>query len=531
MQAQSPAHSIPVLIRKQAITAVPGSVRKNESRLETAAVLAFAFLLFLMVRQATRYIAFPDENFDYMEQAYRLVHGYGTPTWTFELGMRSWIFPGLLAGAMWLGSFFGDAATERMFAHGVIAASALIPVWCAIQWSRWLGAGRVALLAGLLVATWLDVIFWSTVTLSEIFAGNLLCLCVHQAFVFVRTQDRRYLLRLGVALGVVFSIRFHLAPFLFFLAAASCLLDLRRWGLVIAGACAVLVPAGVLDWITLGHPFQSIWLNVLANTKVPISEYGMVKEPIYYLTDVQLSYWKGGAILIGVLALAGLDFFPGLGVLAAGIWLFQSLLSNQQTRFLYPAIVLIVIAAGIGAVRLIQAVQARKGGSAALGVAAILALVWVSSSAYLALAGPYRTNWVHRAGHLALADYVRRNPGICGLAMSAGTAPVFGHSFIGRPIPYYSDLPLARFDALRPYVNAVALSEKYTPPSGFQRVQCWADGYADFFGRKPQDRICLYQRDGGCRAGAPVQPAAWPVSALPLKRFAPKLGGTAAEPQ
>jgi len=527
MQAQG--RSNPVLIRKRAVTAVSASERKTESWLEIAAVLAFAFLLFLTVRQATRYIAFPDENFDYMEQAYRLVHGYGTPAWTFELGMRSWIFPGLLAGAMWLGSFFGDAATERMFAHGVIAASALIPVWCAIQWSRWLGAGRIALLAGFLVATWLDVVFWSTVTLSEIFAGNLLCLCVHQAFAFVRTQDRRYLLRLGLALGLVFSIRFHLAPFLFFLAAATCLLDLRRWGVVIAGACAVLAPAGVLDWITLGHPFQSIWLNVLANMKVPISEYGMVKEPFYYLTDVQLSYWKGGAVLIGVLALAGLDFFPGLGVLAAGIWLFQSLLSNQQTRFLYPAIVLIVIAAAIGAVRLILAGQARKGGPAAFALAAILTLVWVSSSAYLALAGPFRTNWVHRDGHLALADHVRRSPGICGLAMSAGTAPVFGQSFIGRPIPLYNEVSLEQLRALDPYINAAALSEKYTPPSGFQKVRCWTDGYADFFGRKPQDRICLYQRGGDCRAGAPVQPAAWPPSALPLKRFAP--GGAAAKPQ
>ena len=100
MQAQG--RSNPVLIRKQVVTAVSGAERKNQSRLETAAILAFAFLLFLTVRQATRYIAFPDENFDYMEQAYRLVHGYGTPAWTFELGMRSWIFPGLLAGAMWL---------------------------------------------------------------------------------------------------------------------------------------------------------------------------------------------------------------------------------------------------------------------------------------------------------------------------------------------------------------------------------------------------------------------------------------------
>ena len=36
-------------------------------------------------------------------------------------------FPGLLAGAMWLGSFFGDAATERLFAHGLVALTTLFP--------------------------------------------------------------------------------------------------------------------------------------------------------------------------------------------------------------------------------------------------------------------------------------------------------------------------------------------------------------------------------------------------------------------
>ena len=79
------------LLRKDAAAPLPGTdpLKNPAMRLETAAVLAASFLLFLVVRQSTRYMTFPDENFDYLEQAYRLVHGYSTPSWTYQVYCRS----------------------------------------------------------------------------------------------------------------------------------------------------------------------------------------------------------------------------------------------------------------------------------------------------------------------------------------------------------------------------------------------------------------------------------------------------------
>jgi len=40
----------------------------------------------------------PDEVFQSLEQAHRLVFGYGAVPWEFEYGARSWLLPGMLAG-------------------------------------------------------------------------------------------------------------------------------------------------------------------------------------------------------------------------------------------------------------------------------------------------------------------------------------------------------------------------------------------------------------------------------------------------
>jgi len=463
-------------------------------------------------------MAFPDENFDYMEQAYRLVHGFGTPTWTYELGIRSWIFPGLLAGAMWIGSLFGGS--ERLFAHGLMAASTLIPVWCAIQWTRWLGIERLALLAGLLTATWVDTVYWSSVTLSEVFVGNLFCLCIHQAFCFVRSGEERRLLLLGLGLGLAFVIRFQFALFLLLLAILVCQLQPRRWLLVIAGGLAVSVLSGLLDWITLGRPFQSIWLNLWVNSATPIAEYGMAHRPFYYLTDLQLSYWSWAALPLLLCAAVGLVFFPGLGVLSAAIWISHTLLSNQQIRFLYPAVILIIIAAAIGAVRMVHRYRNHMPGLLNASLPAAILLMWTGTSLALALHVPFRPKWVHRAGHLALADYVRTHPDICGLAASNETAEVFGHAFIGRPLPLYIPFARPRLAKLTPYVNALALLDTETAPSGYRSLECWQDGYRDVLGKHPFPGICLYRRPGVCAAGAPVATYPWPPSALQFRRFA-----------
>ena len=45
---------------------------------------------------------FPDEIFQYLEQAHRLVFGYGYVPWEYRFGIRSWILPALISPILYL---------------------------------------------------------------------------------------------------------------------------------------------------------------------------------------------------------------------------------------------------------------------------------------------------------------------------------------------------------------------------------------------------------------------------------------------
>ena len=65
-----------------------------------AVILVVAFLLRLFVAVKFPNINHPDEVFQYIEQAHRLVFKYGVIPWEFRDGVRSWLVPGFLAGLL-----------------------------------------------------------------------------------------------------------------------------------------------------------------------------------------------------------------------------------------------------------------------------------------------------------------------------------------------------------------------------------------------------------------------------------------------
>jgi hypothetical protein len=60
-------------------------------------ILVLAFLLRATFAVTTNFITHPDEIFQYLEQAHRLVFGYGIVPWEYDYGVRSWIVPGFIA--------------------------------------------------------------------------------------------------------------------------------------------------------------------------------------------------------------------------------------------------------------------------------------------------------------------------------------------------------------------------------------------------------------------------------------------------
>src|ERR1051325_7480541 len=82
-----------------------------------------------------------DVIFQTIEPAHRLVHGYGLVAWEFQLGMRSWLLPGVIAGLMQLSRAIGDGPSYYLpVIAGAFALLACVPAMCCFFWfRRWYG--------------------------------------------------------------------------------------------------------------------------------------------------------------------------------------------------------------------------------------------------------------------------------------------------------------------------------------------------------------------------------------------------------
>ena len=102
-----------------------------------------------------------DEIFQATEPAHRLVFGYGIVAWEFQLGMRSWILPGTIAGLMQLSRLIGDGPAYYLpLIATALALLASAPVLCCFLWARrWYGPVP-ALAGGIVVAVAPELVYF-----------------------------------------------------------------------------------------------------------------------------------------------------------------------------------------------------------------------------------------------------------------------------------------------------------------------------------------------------------------------------------
>src|SRR5690349_10143893 len=222
-----------------------------------AALVVLAILVRLQPILVEPSAVWPDEIFQTSEPAHRLVFGSGLVAWEFQLGVRSWLLPGFIAGLMELSRIVGDGPDYYLPVIAVgFAGLAAAPVVCAVLWCRPLFGIGGALLGGLAVAVAAEPVYFGARTLSETVAGHLLVVALWVLEPGYPVVSRRRLFYGGALLGLVFAVRVQLAP-----AVAVVMLwtnwraDRGRLAATLAGMVAMLAAAGVLDAVTLGYPF------------------------------------------------------------------------------------------------------------------------------------------------------------------------------------------------------------------------------------------------------------------------------------
>lgn len=305
-------------------------------------VLVLAFVARAAVALSGDFVLHPDEIFQYLEPAHRLVFGNGVTYWEYFYGARAWFVPGLVAGVLKLFDLVG-LGQPHWYVGGVelvfCAISLTIPAGMYLATRNHFGetTARVALLAGVL---WYELCGFAHKPMTEFVATGPLLLAL-----WIAIRPGRVELAAGLCATLltvlVAAIRLQYAPVAVVLFAIVLLRTNHRPALLLTGGALVLA-VGLFDAMTWDAGlFHSYITNVRYN--LFIAEYRTGESPIWqYLAWLVTAH--GGMSLLCVLAAA---FAPrryalllGLAALIIGI---HSLQVHKEYRFVFAAVPLLLM--------------------------------------------------------------------------------------------------------------------------------------------------------------------------------------------
>ena len=452
-------------------------------------VTALVIRLFIAVVFPNVYA--PDEIFQYIEQAHRLVFGQGVVPWEYQVGLRSWLIPLLLAGPMALAHWFTPAPLAGLMLIRVLLCIASLPiVWCATKWGDRFCGRTGAWTAGLLTAVWPDLWLMAPHPLEEVLSADLLVPAVYLVEASRGRADLRHVPQAGLLLGLAFALREQLAPAVAVAGIFLCGRNPRRWLLAVSIAAIPVLCVGLLDWFTWGQMFRSFWMNIYLNIVLGVaSHYFDSSPPSYYLLNL-LYDWLWGLLFVGYFAWQGGRKLPVAGLAALATIAVHSGVAHKELRFIFPATALLIPLAGVG--------LAGVSGSKTVLRRAMLAGGL--------LTGPYMSPllfmmvpWQDSAFRL-YSELAARHPCVVSVqAWDRGFLPdptVFGGNtrFTGETVGS------GRSGAVE--ADAIVAAEgSSTIPRGFTLQSCAKQSWIPFKPRKPD--ICFWTRPvSSCRAGA-----------------------------
>ena len=422
-------------------------------------VLALAFLARAAVALSGDFSLHPDEIFQYLEPAHRLVFGNGVTYWEYFYGARAWFVPGLVAGVLKLFDLVG-LGEPRWYVAGVelvfCAVSLTIPAGMYFAARNHFGetAARAALLAG---AFWYELCGFAHKPMTEFVATGPLLLALAIAI-------RPGRIELGAGLCAVLltvlvaAIRLQYAPVAAVLFAIVLLRAKHRPALLLAGGALVLA-VGVFDAAAWDAGlFHSYVTNVRFNFALGKLRAG--ESPAW-----QYLAWLATAHgYLSVLCVLGAAFAPrryalllALVALIVGI---HSLQAHKEYRFVFAAVPLLLIIGADLAVRLHSRVTWRRAAAIAAGAAfacvsaaGILNALPDQESVYRAWSGEGRITFLGARQDPIFAAYrhLASAPGVG--AVWQPDRPYFstpGYYHLHRDIPLYDADTGRRFVRHRP---------------------------------------------------------------------------------
>jgi hypothetical protein len=406
-------------------------------------------------------IYWPDEIYQSLEPAHRLVFGYGLVPWEFVVGARNWALPGLLGGLLKVSAALG----AQQPTHYLLVARLF---FSALSVGTGYGVYRLAQAHGstsfgaavgaTLFALSAPAIYFAPRALSE---NASAAATVFGFACLLAPNARRWGLVLGASLlGAAVLLRIHTAVFSF--AAVAILLARRDWravGLVSLVLAGWAILFGMLDRLTWGGWFHSAIAYAQANLmQRKFEEWGVA--PLTYYPRVLWSSMPWTTISVVVLSAVAARRARGLLLGTLAFLLFHTWFPHKEFRFILPALPLLCATAGVG-LPLLQA-RLRAPFSALVGAGSVAAAV-ISALGFHALTfgqlGQYENLKPQKSAYddfgpvnrLLLA--ANRQADLCALKVEAvHLAWTGGFSYLHRPVRLYSHLAPSRESGLYNYV-------------------------------------------------------------------------------
>lgn len=338
-----------------------------------------------------------DEIFQYQERAWRMVHGYGTVTWEIAAGARGGLLPSFLATFMMLAKVCGGSDwTGLMLARLAYAAACFIALPAALALGR-LSSRSHALCALFVAAIWYESVLFSVSTLSESLSAALF-LAGAVALLWGLEHNRRRLLQLaGFLLLLAVEARLQVVVLVALLVISAAWRRSAAWVPLAMGGLAAAALAAAGDLAMGIIPFSWMWNNYSANiVEGKAATYGTARAT-QYMFEIGL---RLGPVAVPVLAaalLAGRRYRPLL-LAALGHVLVHSLIDHKEPRFIWPAMLPVLVVGAIGTVEVLRRHLAGNAPLSRLAPQAWLAMTGVCIALIAVLIG-------HAHPHVSMRNF------------------------------------------------------------------------------------------------------------------------------
>ena len=391
-------------------------------------------------------IAWPDEIYQSLEPAHRLLWGRGWVALEFREGLRTWVLPGLVAGLLevFRGLGLSRPALYVPAAKLVFAAVGVATAWATARLARRMGAGPMeSAAAGALWALAAPAIYFAPRGLSEPLSAFPVTLGLAWSLPAGASRRERVL---GASL-LGFAVLLRLQDALVCVALVGAWLARRRWR-ESAEVVAVLVGwallLGLLDRLTWGGWFHSAVAYWRYNWVQGRGALFGASPPGYYLRTLWTSMPTVAAVMIPAVLL-GTVRAPALAATVALFLGVHSAIPHKELRFILPVLPAAMALAGVG----LSVAATRVGRRLPVGLALLAAVI--SGARFHALTfGDLGAYEGQRDGVSAYEDFAPVNrlllvaselPQLCGLKVEAThIAWAGGYTYFHRDAPMYSHL-------------------------------------------------------------------------------------------